>query len=286
MIRFAALVFILTAVAPLAEAGDTVTTVDTADSLMVVLEHDFRGHPRAVRMDFVTQFVKRGSEIKRTMWGLISGDPVESWFLYVITEPKFMEGTSLLFQDWADAARTDSIWLYLPSFKQFRALERRSQRSVIPGTALTYEDSRGFIPIDKYDLTVADSASGDSGTGTITLVARPKSPAIADNVGYQSLTITVDRAKRLITHIEYRASFDRLIKTYEVVESVQQGDVWYPARIRVEQIHQRTISFVDYQYWPLAVTPDRDVFRPSVDTVSFLPRLRRVLDEAGLDIGF
>ena len=46
------------------------------------------------------------------------------------------------------------MWLYLRSFEIFKQLELETQRVMVPGTALTYEDSRGFIPLDKYRFSL------------------------------------------------------------------------------------------------------------------------------------
>jgi len=80
----------------------------------------------------------------------LSGDPEQTRLLYVFSGPGRLAGTTLLMHDRTAADEQDEMWLYLRSFEIFKKLEAKSARVTVPGTALTYEDSRGFIPLDKY----------------------------------------------------------------------------------------------------------------------------------------
>ena len=66
----------------------------------------------------------------------------------------------------------DSIWLYLRSFDLFKKIEPRPQQVLVPGTALSYEASRGVIPLDKFRFSTSQPSSKATDPGGVGECAR------------------------------------------------------------------------------------------------------------------
>ncbi|HWR83739.1 MAG TPA: MMPL family transporter, partial [Candidatus Deferrimicrobium sp.] len=178
-----------------AQALPSATADQSAHGLMHTLEQDFRSLPRAVKMEFSTIYSRTEQPpIERTMWGICNGDSVKTKMLYVVTEPARMRGTTLLFHDEARPDRPDSTWLYLPAFRRVGSLHEQFYGALVPGTALTYEDSRGFIPIDKYDFSFVDGHQS-SDSDEILIKADPRDENLRTNLGFQALVVRIDRQR-------------------------------------------------------------------------------------------
>jgi len=131
----------------------------------------------------------------------------------------------------------DSMWLYLRSFNIFKQLEPRTQRAMVPGTALSYEDSRGFIPLDKYRFRFDDSVLSQPGSpspGGVGILGCPRTSIIRENLGYRSLRLRVDSEKEIVLAIEYADLGGRTLKTYTTLREIRIGDRVFPGEVRVE----------------------------------------------------
>ena len=129
------------------------------------------------------------------------------------------------------------MWLYLRSFNIFKQLEPRTQRAMVPGTALSYEDSRGFIPLDKYRFRFDDSVLSQPGSpspGGVGILGCPRTSIIRENLGYRSLRLRVDSEKEIVLAIEYADLGVRTLKTYTTLREIRIGDRVFPGEVRVE----------------------------------------------------
>lgn len=249
-----------------------------ATALMRDLEMCFRARPRLVRMRITSHFTDF-QNTERTLFGAVDGDTTQTNLLYVFTQPQVLRGMSLLIRDPADIALADSIWLFMPAFERFRYLDPQNQKMLIPGTALTNEDARGFVPVDKYHFQFAPE---DRGRGDRVLVAHPRSPAVRDHVGYASMTLRIDAQKRLVRRIDFTGLHGKPHKTYELLEATRFGDSWLPRRVRVEHLDLGFDSTLEFTYWPARRPWPERLFAPEVDTGTYLDRLRRVLETHGI----
>ena len=226
--------------------------------------------------------------------------------LYVFTGPGRMAGTSLLMRDRIDTLEGDDMWMYLRAFSVFSHLESADRhRTVVPGTVLTYEDSRGFIPLDKYRFSVAaplapasdvsqadlrlaaeenlDPVAAAESGGELRVLACPRTDSLARDLGYGHLIVTVDTRKRLVRDVDYRDTSGRPLKRYRVLADQQEAKRWFPSRVRLEHLTNGTITLIEYRYWPPAEPPPRTLYAANIEREVFLPRLERYLAALGLD---
>lgn len=255
----------------------------SARDVMSELESDFRRQARLVKIEFVTTYDKRPDQpLKRTMFGLLDGDTVDTHLMYIVTEPPRMSGTTLLFADKADPEKPDSTWIYLSFVKRVRLLDIRSARAMVPGTAVTYEDSRGFIPTDKYRFRFEDDSV--SASGETIVVAEPLTDKIRSGVGFDRMILWVDRARHIINRIHYLDATDEIIKIYRIVNAVKVGPIWFPAEVTIRNNLNSTLSEASYTYWALDEPPTKDLFEASIVRGKFLNRLMPLMRRFGISM--
>jgi hypothetical protein len=279
-----ALVLLGLAAAPAARAQEPRLSnpSDVAAALLVrEVETDFRTNPRVVRLEFETTFADT-VHMQRSLWCIVHGDAQVTNSLYVFTRPERMTGTTLLMRDLADPTQPDSSWLYLASFESFHAVDSRNSRFIIPGTALTYEDSRGYISADKFDFQFAGGVPPPASSTEVWLVGRPRTKAIQESLGFVSMSLVIDRRKHLVQHVEYTDASGRISRTYDVLEPMRFHGVWLPRKVRATLANLNFISLIEYTYWPLRKPVDAGIYRPSLSPTAFLPRLLAALAKEGI----
>ena len=72
-----------------------------------------------------------------------------------------------------------------------------AERTVVPGSALTNEDSRGFIAASKYRFRSLKGTPEE-----VRILACPRTPALADALGYSSIELTLDPKREIVQRAE------------------------------------------------------------------------------------
>jgi len=256
-----------------------------ATQLMARLESKVRATPRIVHMQIDTRY-REGSRlwktfgkepVPKTLWCLTNGDAKETRTLFVLTGPGRMMGTSLLIDDPADPSLKDRMWFYLAAFKNFSELGEGAERTVVPGSALTYEDARGFIAASKYRF---HSLAGTP--GKVRILACPRTPALADVLGYSSIELTVDPEREIVEHARYRGLGGGDLKRYVLIEALEIDGAHFPSEVRLEHTVNGFDNLIHYQYWPQREGIPAEQFDQDVTQETFLSRLRKLLHERGL----
>ncbi|MED5263239.1 MAG: MMPL family transporter [Myxococcota bacterium] len=270
-----ALVFLVVGISPDASADcapDEATT-----QIMRAAEAQQRDGDRIVHVK-ISDTRKAMSD--KTLWGVFSSDEEKTEILYVFSGPGRLAGTTLLIRDFRKAREPDEMWLYLPALRTFTKLVSRARRMVVPGTVLTYSDSRGYLPVDLYHF---GPGSEDSDPGKPVVVrACPRDDQIAEELGYTDLRIVVDTAKNIVRELVYEDSAGPL-KHYRLHSEQQLGGHWRPSRVTLENLRDGGVTLIDYRYWPAEPPPPDTLFEARVEPATFLGRLEPYLEEAGLE---
>ncbi len=261
-----------------------------ARALIAKIESDFRSDARISRMAIATYYGKshplhrhfKDEAYEKVLWSIVNGDPEETWLLYTFSAPGRLAGTSLLVQDFADLTPADSMWLYLRSFDTFTKLDPGAQRVMVPGTALTYQDSRGFIPLDRYRFSFDASGKVKASEGEVVLLGCPRSETIRENLGYDSITLVVDKSKSIVRRVYFRDLGGKPLKRYELIRETAFDERWFQAEVKMEHHADDYSTTINYEHWPAKETPPQSMFRPEVAEEKFLTRLQAVLEKAGL----
>ena len=254
-----------------------------ATRLMERIERRVRAVPRILRMHIETEYTEGGrlAEVfeerpePRTIWGVVNGDPEDTWMLFVFSGPGRMAGTTLLIRDVAGSSADDAMWLYLRAFDHFEKLQSGSERVVVPGTALTYEDARGYVAVEKYRFRRPNGSAS-------AILACPRTPALAEALGYSALLVELDPRQEWVRRIEYRGLGGGALKHYTVREPVARAGHLFPASARLDALLDGFRNEIAIEYWDLETPLAPGFFRPDPESGSFRDRLRRLLDESGL----
>jgi hypothetical protein len=263
---------------------------DAATELMRSLEALGRRDKRIVRMHVHTRYVashvlheySSTHPIEKTLWGVFNGDPADTRVLYTFSGPGRLAGTSLLLQDFAEPATPDGMWLYLRSFDTFTKVAPRGQKVMVPGTGLTYEDARGFIATDKYTFSFTTQADVAPAANEALVLACPRDGAVRENLGYDSVVVLIDKDKPIVRRVEFSDLGGKPLKSYELVRDIQVGGTWQPGEVSTEHHGDGYTTRITYEHWLLEQPPNPALYEPDVSKEKFLPRLERVLTEAGL----
>ena len=261
-----------------------------AETLMASLDADFRRGPRIARIDIRTEYTRRRHfgqspaipPSERTLWGVFDGDLEQTRLLYVFSGPGRLAGTTLLMHDRAGSTAEDAMWLYLRSFEIFQRMEPEKEQVMVPGTALTYEDSRGFIPVDKYRFSFDAPTTSPGAPDEVRLLGCPRTASIREDLGYRSLRLRVDPVKRLVRSVEYADLNGRPLKSYTLLRDLGVGARWFPGEVRLQHHAEGFITLLGYEYWLPESPPPRSLFEPSVEKSRFIDRLTAYLTQVGL----
>lgn len=266
------------------------TPAATAGALLHEIEMRFRGTPRIVQLDIETERPHRegveevlaGEPIR--LIGAVNGDAQQTAILFVFTRPKRTRGTGLLIKDPAGSA-PDSMWYHMRTFRRFLEIPQTSLKLLVPGTCLTYEDARGFLSADLYtfrDLTPPAGAARQPNQRLIE--ARPKTPALERDLGFNALRLTVDRQRLVLLHIDYLGAGGQLLKTYEMETAAQFGSIWLPSKARVNDLQGAITSVFTQRYWPLKQRLPDSLFEVEVEKETLLERFQAALGRVGVDV--
>lgn len=288
LVIIVASLFVLTPDYSLASDADS-TMSGAPEKLIRQVERGFRSVPRAVRMDLVSDY-PNGGVVKRTLWGLVDGDSSHTRILYVFTSPERLTGTTLLIHDLAQSDNLDSMWIHLPSLKHFKHVLSRAQRVLVPGMALSYEDSRGFITHSKYyfypsdgtDSLDASDSDSVSLIDIIKLTGVPRTDSIAAELQYERLEISLSLELQVVLEVEFYDLAGRLAKTYQASEFKRVGLIWLPGKVNLVHLGRDIHTEVIYQYWVADGVLPTELFVSQIDSLGFTPRLNAGLSQLGL----
>jgi hypothetical protein len=190
----------------------------------------------------------------------------------------------------------DAMWLYLRTFGIFKLLEPETQQVMVPGTALTYEDSRGFVPLDKYRFRFADGPENPvagppparPGEGGVRILGCPRNETISEQLGYRSILLKVDPTRQLVRSVAYTGRGGQPLKTYALLQEQKLGDHFFPALVRLQHVTDGFVTQIGYEYWLPEIPPPPSLFEPKRGSNEngksdrFIDRLRSYLTLIGL----
>jgi hypothetical protein len=214
----------------------------------------------------------------KIIWAVVNADATATSMLFVFSGPGRMAGTSLLIRDTIDPAAADEIWFYLRAFEHFEKLGAGAERAVVPGSALSYQDARGYVAVDHYRF----ERLGDSvGARAVRILACPRSAEVAEAHGYGAIEVSVDTENRIVRHILYRGRGGAPLKSYQLLETARLGERSFPAHVRLEHHRDGFENTIRYEYWPVANEPGSELFRADLEAGTFLSRMRRMVERNG-----
>jgi hypothetical protein len=173
------------------------------------------------------------------------------------TAPANIRDTSVLTWDYPGTTEDDQ-WLYLPALRKVRRIPAADRGDYFLGTDFSFEDMKldGQLSEADYDYELLPSER----EGHYRLGATPKSPAIAQELGYSRTESVVDASVWVVVQADFWGVDGEHLKTLQVSDISEVDGVVTRHRVRMqnhETGHSTELIFsgVDYR------TPiDRSLF--------------------------
>jgi hypothetical protein len=247
---------------------------------MAAIERAARSGSRLFSVDVDIMTAGRFKTARR-MLGVSHHDGRSTHLLYVITAPPMLRGTTLLVLDALEPERPDRMWFSLAAMRLVREVQATSLRLLVPGTGLTFEESRGWIATDKYRFTTQARARDGA-----TIEARPASDSLTRLLGTSRLEVRADPTRHVVQGVTFYDEAGNRVKTYEATDFLRVAGGWYPQRIRVLESTQRFEATLSYRYAALKRPPPAELFRADSGAAPFLERMLEWTRRSGLASDF
>jgi len=167
-------------------------------------------------------------------------------------EPSNVRDTAFLTYDYADAAREDDQWLYLPALRKSRRISAADRGDYFLGTDLTYEDLKrqGKVTLEDWRFRTAGRADID-GTATVVVEGLPVSDTVAAELGYGRARWYVNPSNHTIVKSENWDIQGNRLKTARFRDIRQVDGIWTTHNIQVENHktgHNTHLTISDVEY--------------------------------------
>lgn len=228
-------------------------TLGETDALALMRQVDARAEGETMTGTATLQLIDRRGGTRTQKVRLVrvyEGKDRRSLLFY--DSPAQVRGTAFLTYDYADAAREDDQWIYLPALRKPRRVSASDRGDYFLGTDLTYEDLKRPSKVNLDDW-VFESANPVplNGIELQAVKARPVSEAVAKELGYGRSLIYVDPATAMLHRVEFWDLQDRPLKVIDMSDIRQVDGIWTAHRIQVQHHktgHQTLLEFEHIAY--------------------------------------
>ncbi len=168
-------------------------------------------------------------------------------------EPPNVKGTALLTFDYADPARADDQWLYLPALRKSRRVALSDRGRAFLGTDFSFEDVKRETQLSPSDYTWhALGEENVDGHRCFVVEAAPIDERVARELGHGRVRIRVDAEIWIPRFAEYWDLAGAPQKTIRLSDIAQVQEIWTAQRIDAEDLatgHRTTLQFrgIDYR---------------------------------------
>ena len=167
-------------------------------------------------------------------------------------DPPNVKGTALLTFDYADPARPDDQWLYLPALRKSRRVALSDRGRAFLGTDFSFEDVKRETQLSLSDYTwrTLGEESVD-GHRCFVVEATPIDERVARELGHGRVRIRVDAEIWIPRFAEYWEVDGAPQKTIRLADVAQVQEIWTAQRIDAENLatgHRTTLRFRDIDY--------------------------------------
>jgi hypothetical protein len=172
--------------------------------------------------------------------------------LFFFTSPANIRDTGFLTFDYADPARDDDQWLYLPAARKVRRISASDRGDFFVGTDFTFEDIKKESKISQEDFTFKTLGEESiDGHACYRVEATPVDEATAKELGYSRAVSWFDREIWLSRKSEYFGANDNLQRTILSQDIEQVDGIWIARRVNATNLktgHASTFQFTSVDY--------------------------------------
>lgn len=226
---------------------------DLPDAAQIIANVNARDDGRQVRLRAtITLRDKGGSERVResVSWRKYFGTDKKTLFFFV--SPANIRDTGFLTFDYADTARDDDQWLYLPAARKVRRISASDRGDFFVGTDFTFEDIKKESKVSAEDFTFKTLGAEDvDGHRCYRVEAVPVDEATARELGYARGVSWFDPAIWLSRKTEQYDADGRLLRTILSQDIEQIDGIWIARRVTATTAktgHSSTFVFTEVDY--------------------------------------
>ena len=247
-IRPLAIAIALLAVAPLAAADDALPTGPE-----IVQRVNARDEGESVARTWLMELVEKDGTVRaRTLRSYRRRFDDGKRAVLFFEDPPTVKGTALLTFDYADVARPDDQWIYLPALRKSRRVALSERGRAFLGTDFSFEDMKRETQLSpgEYVWTTVGEASVD-GHRCFVIEATPVDDRVARELGHGRVRVSVDAEIWFPRAAEYWELDGTPQKTIRLLDVEKVQDIWTAARIEAESVatgHRTTIRFRDTDF--------------------------------------
>ncbi len=226
---------------------------DLPDAARIIANVNARDDGQHVRLRAtITLREKGGSERVResVSWRKYFGTDKKTLFFFV--SPANIRDTGFLTFDYADAARDDDQWLYLPAARKVRRISASDRGDFFVGTDFTFEDIKKESKVSAEDFTFQTLGAEDvDGHRCYKVEAVPVDEATARELGYARGVSWFDPEIWISRKTEQYDANGRLLRTILSQDIEQVDGIWIARRVTATTAktgHSSTFLFTEVDY--------------------------------------
>ena len=193
---------------------------------------------------------KRGNVREREMISFSKDYGLDSKSVSYFLSPANVRDTAMLTWDYADDAKDDDQWLYLPALKKVRRISSSDRGDYFMGTDFTFEDIKSTPELGDYNWTLVGSDKIDAFDVWV-VDAEPKTKALVKNLGYSKVRYHVRKDIHMYIKVDFWDRKGRELK-HLISTGIQQIDgIWTATgglMTNVQTNHQTELVLSDHQY--------------------------------------
>lgn len=161
--------------------------------------------------------------------------------------PSMVRELTFLSADARAVDAQDHRWLYIPAARKVRRVPPSDRGDYFLGTDFSFEDIQADFRFDKadYDFELAGEIEIDGEPG-YQLVATPRTPKIARELGYGRLDVSIEARSWFPRSIEFSGTDGKPLKVIDITSLRRVDDIWTPEEIVAE--HLRTGHRTVFRY--------------------------------------
>lgn len=246
-------VLVLALLAAAALTGKAFATEAAPTAENIVQQMNSRPEGESVQRDMLITLTDQGGNVREEQTRAFRryfGDTKKTVIFY--TRPGTVAGTAFLTWDYADTAREDDQWLYLPALRKVRRISASDRGDYFLGTDFTYEEIKkeSKIAAEDYHFALLGEETVD-GHHTWKVEATPVGPEVGRALGYGRVVMRIDSALWIPRLTEYWDVTGNDLKSVHARRIEQIDGIWVITDIEAinrKNGHQTRIQFRNTDY--------------------------------------
>ena len=193
---------------------------------------------------------KRGNVRERQLITFSKDYGLDSKSVSYFLSPANIRDTSMLTWDYADEAKDDDQWLYLPALKKVRRISSSDRGDYFMGTDFTFEDIKATPELGDYNWTLMGSEMLD-GKDVWVVEAILKSKQLMKDLGYSKVVYHVRKDIDMYIKVDFWDRKGRELKHLISTGITQIDGIWTATggvMKNVQTNHRTELVFSEQEY--------------------------------------